>query len=260
MKRTIKIVTFNIRCVWKGGDGKNNFIHRAGMVYEKILNEQPDVILFQEVRQEHLKLLERMLPEYMFIGHFREEDYSGEGLYTAILKEKIQLIGFEGYWLSPTPYAAGSRFEKQSGIPRICITLKLRDKVTNNVFRAVNVHLDHISDEARIEGIRLVLETVCERNSEDNIPTLIAGDFNAEPESDTISFCKNYNRFNIYDTTSEIKTTFHGWGREDEKIDYIFVTESIKNSVKSVYIWDDCDDGIYLSDHYPICLEFDAEN
>ena len=195
MERAISVVTFNIRCVWKNGDGKNSFVHRAGMVYDKIINELPDVILFQEVQEEHLKLLERMLPEYMFISHFRDEEYAGEGLYSAILKEKIQLVGFESYWLSPTPYVAGSRFKKQSEIPRICITLKLRDRLTNNLFRTVNVHLDHISDEARIEGIQLVLETVYDRNLTDDIPTLIAGDFNAEPESETIKFCENYNRF-----------------------------------------------------------------
>lgn len=260
MDKNLKVVTFNIRCVWKGyGDGINGFVHRAGMVYEKIMREKPDVIMFQEMRQEHLELLKRMLPEYTFIGHFRENDYTGEGLYTAILNERIQLLGFESYWLSPTPYVAGSRYENQSECPRICITLKLRDMVTGRVFRAVNIHLDHISDEARVEGIRQVFKTTGERNQIDDMPTIIAGDFNAEPDSDTISFCKNYDKFKVYEVTDKIAVTFHNWGQKAVKIDYIFATESIKNSVKSVYIWDDCDEGIYLSDHYPVCVEFEIE-
>ena len=261
MNRIFKIVTFNIRCVWKGdGDGINSFVHRAGMVYEKIMQEKPDLIMFQEIRSEHLELLKRMLPEYTFVGHFREVDYTGEGLYTAILNEKIQLLGFESYWLSPTPYVAGSRYENQSEYPRTCLTLKLRDIITGNIFRSVNIHLDHISDEARIEGIRQVLRITGERNRIDDIPTIIAGDFNAHPDSETMKFCKNYDKFKIYEITGEIDTTFHDWGKTSEKIDYIFITESIKNNVKAAYVWDDCDEDIYLSDHYPLCAEIDIKN
>lgn len=261
MGKDLKVVTFNIRCVWKGyGDGINSFVHRAGMVYEKILQEKADVIMFQEIREEHLELLKRMLPEYTFVGNFRDANYIEEGLYTAVLNERMQVLGFESYWLSPTPYVAGSRYENQSECPRVCINLKVRDMLSNKIFRVVNIHLDHISDEARIEGIQQVLKTTEERNQIDDMPTIIAGDFNAQPKSDTIRFCKNYDKFKFYEVTDKIAATFHNWGKKAVKIDYIFATESIKNSVKSVYIWDDCDEGIYLSDHYPVCMEFDIEN
>ena len=64
---TVKIVSFNLRCVWKG-DGINAFIFRAGMIYDKIMREMPDVLAFQEMSVDHLKLLQRMLPEYDFCG------------------------------------------------------------------------------------------------------------------------------------------------------------------------------------------------
>lgn len=55
MDKNLKVVTFNFRCVWKGyGDGINGFVHRAGMVYEKIMREKPDVIMFQEILQDIL--------------------------------------------------------------------------------------------------------------------------------------------------------------------------------------------------------------
>ena len=47
----MKILSFNIRCPWKDRDGKNDFIHRAGLIYDKIETEQPDVIAFQEVKR-----------------------------------------------------------------------------------------------------------------------------------------------------------------------------------------------------------------
>lgn len=40
------IVTFNIRYVYDDIDEINNFIHRAGFIYDKIGNEKPDIIGF----------------------------------------------------------------------------------------------------------------------------------------------------------------------------------------------------------------------
>lgn len=219
---------------------------------KKIMKEMPEVILFQEIRAEHLELLKRMLPEYDFYGHFREKDYSGEGLYTAVLKSRIQLLGLDSYWLSPTPYVAGSRFENQSEYPRICISTKLRDKKTGKIFKALNVHLDHISDEARIEGIKLILDRAAKERECEDIPFIIGGDFNAEPHSETIRYCNEYKKIELHDITDKIDTTFHDFGAAAIKIDYIYVTKNILPYVKSAGFWDDSNVGVYLSDHYPV--------
>lgn len=257
----ISFVTFNLRCVWKdnadNGDGKNSFIHRAGLIYEKINSEMPDIIAFQEVVSTHLNLLKRMLPEYDFYGQFRNDDFSGEGLYTAVRKERFQVLSFDSYWISPTPYLPGSRYQKQSGCPRICVTVKVREKMSGMIFRTFNIHLDHISDEARVLGMNCVLEKLGRYLEEDNIPFVIAGDFNAEPESEVIKTCNEYEKYKIFDVTEKIETTFHNWGTKSTKIDYIYVTEDIKKKVKSVGIWDDVHEGIYLSDHYPVCMTFE---
>ena len=44
----MKFVTFNIRCDF-GQDGANNFIYRRPLILEKIRQEKPDIIGFQEV-------------------------------------------------------------------------------------------------------------------------------------------------------------------------------------------------------------------
>ncbi len=254
-----KAVTFNIRCVWSDWDGKNAFIHRAGMVYDKILRELPDIIMFQEITEPHLKFLKRCLPEYEFYGHFRNDDFSGEGVFTAIKTDSVQVVGYDSYWLSPTPHVPGSRFENQSDCPRTCVVLTLRDIQTNKLFKSINVHLDHISDEARIEGIKLLLGNAAQSFESDNLPVMLAGDFNALPDSTTIEYCNEYDPLKLSDVTTDIETTFHNYGNGSLKIDYIYVSENIKNAVDNVYIWDDCNEGIYLSDHYPICMEFDID-
>ena len=95
----MKIVTFNLRCVYEKWDGINSFIHRAGLIYEKVNAEKPDIIAFQEVVGKSLEMLTKLLPEYLFLGHFRNADYSGEGVFTAIRRDEIEVLGFEDFGL-----------------------------------------------------------------------------------------------------------------------------------------------------------------
>ena len=177
----MKVVSFNLRCHWKSNDGINAFIHRAGFIYEKINQEQPDVIAFQEVKRHSRDLLEKMLPEYEFVGTFRDADYTGEGLYTAIRKDLYVFLGVEMFWLSPTPFVAGSRFKNQSPCPRICLVTKIRNKNTNEIFRMINLHLDHVSDEARMLGLDCIFKFLDKYEELEHIPMVMLGDFNALP-------------------------------------------------------------------------------
>lgn len=252
---TVKIVSFNLRGVWKG-DGINAFIFRAGMVYDKIMQEMPDVLAFQETAIDHLELLKRMLPEYVFCGQFRSENYTGEGLFTAIRKDAWDVIAYETFWISPTPYVAGSRFEDQSDCPRICVVTQIRHKKTGKMLRLYNIHLDHISDVARIKGIRCVFEKMEEFNRRLPLPSLVLGDYNAYPESETIRFCDDYQTTAMFDVTKDVPATFHAYGKCGIKIDYIYVTEELKRAFCASDIWADETEGIYLSDHYPLWAEF----
>lgn len=254
----MKTVTWNLRSVYIG-DGINGFIHRAGMICKKILDEKPEVIGFQEIIEETLPMMERMLPEYLFVGHFRNENYGGEGVFTAIRKDCIQLLGSEVIWLSPTPYVAGSRFEVQSMCPRICLMTQLRHKTTGVIFRVFNIHLDHESEEARVKGIECTLNFIKEYNNKMEYPLFLLGDFNAVPDSEVLKICDNFG--GLSELTGHIENTFHNYGGKvrdfEYKIDYIYISDSLKDKVKKTEAWTDILDGIYLSDHYPICTEID---
>lgn len=248
----MKIVTFNIRCPWKNCDGINDFIHRAGFIFDKINRETPDVIAFQEVSPDSCILLQKMFPEYDFFGSFREKGYTIEGLYTAIRKDGFSFMGSEVFWLSPTPFVVASRFENQSLCSRICLMTKVRNKQTNEVFRFYNVHLDHISKEARMLGLKCVFEFMNEYDKREKLPNVILGDFNAAPQDSVIQFACN--KMGLFDATKDIAVTYHEYGKTEEKIDYIFLSQEIQDRVGKVEIWQDNKDGIYLSDHYPVCL------
>ncbi len=262
MNNALKLVSFNLRCLWTG-DGINGFVHRAGRILDKIDTEMPDVICFQECTEKMRDFFLRHLPEYEFHYQGRNEDLNGEGLAFALRKDTIELITTDRFWLSPTPFVPGSRFEEQSTCPRICQIIMARMKKDNKVFRVYNNHLDHQSDKARILGITAVMERVKSDFLQFECPCFILGDFNAEPESEPIAYCNNYKEFPIVDLTKAVPRTFHQFGallNSDEatrKIDYIYCNSATAEKPHEVTVWDDEIHGIYLSDHYPLCLEIE---
>jgi exonuclease III len=43
------------------------------------------------------------------------------------------------------------------------------------------------------------------------------------------------------------------------KIDYLLTTADLAAACLAHGLWDDCIDGIYLSDHYPVWADFDLD-
>lgn len=251
------IVTFNIRYIYDGEDEVNNFVHRAGLIYKKISAEKPDVIALQEVTEPILDLFEKLFPEYLVVGNFKSADYTGAGVYVAVKKDKYQLLGFETRWLSDTPFVPGSCFEKFSSVPKSFIMTMLRHKESGRVFRLYNAHLDHLSDDARIMGMKKVFELVDEMNGKYSLPYVLLGDFNSVPDSRVVRFCDD--RQDMTDVTKNIEITFHGFGkREKSKLDYIYVSKEFNEAVTDVSVWDDQENGIWLSDHYAICMKMNV--
>ena len=261
---SLKVVTFNLRTLYDSPhDGINAFIHRAGLILETIDAEKPHVICFQEMGAQIRPFLKKYLVDYHIVGHGRLADYSGEGLGVAYRKDSMDLFELEQFWLSPTPQIPGSRFENQSECPRICIYATLKHKDMKTPIRFYNVHLDHQSDEARVFGIQQVLAKMKQDNSVLPYPTMVMGDFNALPDSQTIAFCKEGKIFPLVDITQEIGATFHDFGGTGKsplargtKIDYIFTDPETAKTAKRTYKWEHTKNGIYLSDHYPVCAEF----
>lgn len=255
----MKIVTFNLRCWWAEEDGINNFLHRLGLISERIHQDLPDVIGFQEVGARQYVYLERLLPEYTLVGQLRNADFTGEGLYVAARKETMQVLAHNTFWLSPAPYEPGSRFEEQSDCPRICNAVRLRHRESGTIFRVFNLHLDHVGEDARQKGMGCVLEEVTRLNRQSQFPSVILGDFNSKPGSEAINMCKRYQPYPVEDVTANINHTFHAYGTvENTKIDFIFMTKEFSSNVSATGIWDDKVHGIYLSDHYPVWADVDV--
>lgn len=250
----IKITTFNLRYAWDH-DGKNSFIYRADGILEKINTEMPDVICFQEGTDKNIPFLKRNLTDYNIVFNQRETDFSGEGLATAYRRDRLELLELKFFWLSETPEKPGSRFKEQSVCPRICQCLLFKRIMDGKLFRAYNIHLDHEGEGARTLGIKVVLEHIKEDVSRMPMPFFLMGDFNSTPESEAVSYCNGYADVPVTDLTSHIPFTYHEFGKKQDKIDYIFADRITAELPHSVTPWDDEANGVYLSDHYPVCLE-----
>lgn len=253
----MKIVTFNIRFIWSKDDGKNSFIHRAGMILDKISKEKPDVIAFQEITDKMVAFFANHLTDYIVLGHGRGEDYTGEGVFTAIRKDTVKLIGLEVFWMTDTPHIC-SMLENQK-IPRTCIVTVLKDKKTGKLFSVYNAHLD-LNNDVRLAEVKIISEKVKENQAKIKMPFVLLGDFNAEPTDAPILYLNNDFSEKIVDVTADLEYTFHAFNpveRHTNKIDYIYFDEKTAETVKKIVVWDDEIDGIYLSDHYPIAVDFE---
>ncbi|MBE5783653.1 MAG: endonuclease/exonuclease/phosphatase family protein [Clostridiales bacterium] len=240
----IQLATFNLRCP-NTGDGPNYWHYRAPRTLAKIREESPDVIGFQEVRDETITQIKHAMPEYTFIGYGRDATFFGESTRIAFKTDLFQLHGMDQFWLSDTPRIPATRFENQSSCNRICNWVKLMHLPTQKRFIFMNTHLDHIGDEAKMKGLQLVLDVAKKLQEEENLPIFIVGDFNFTPEDAPYPLIAE-NELN--DLTEGMAPTYHGFGKDrTEKIDYI-LTDLPKEQF-TMGRWHENNNGVFLSDH-----------
>lgn len=248
----MNIVTYNIRYAYRT-DKENSFVHRLGIILDTIREKAPDIICFQEATPENMGALRRCLaPDYTVLLTQREPGLTGEGLAVAYRQDKVSLYGLEVLWLSPTPHEIASKFPGQSKHSRICQKLLFKNEQTGNLFRVYNLHLEEISEVVREQLMALALSWM----GEETVPTILLGDFNSTPGNKVYAACREKG---LVELTEQIPVTFHGFGKRDPgyKLDYIWVASDVAQKVSTVKAWDQCVNGIYLSDHYPIAAEID---
>lgn len=253
MNANLSIATFNIRYD-NPDDAQNSFTNRLPFIAKKLKKESPLVVCFQELQPHMLASIEQALPDYNFIGCGREEGFRDERVTIAYNKNFVDILSIETFWLSDTPYIVGSRYDLQSICPRTCVAATLILREEGVAFRVYNTHLDHEEQEARIKGATAIINRMADDNKKCELPILFMGDLNAPPECDEIQLITSQKIVPLEDFTTQYDYTFHGFGDEEAfvKIDYIFGNDLV--SLNDVTLWDECNDGIYLSDHYPIAV------
>ena len=121
------------------------------------------------------------------------------------------------------------------------------------VFRVINTHLDHEGTEARRLGLGQILRHIDSATLFPDATVILMGDFNAPPDSVELQAFTAHPGY--VNAAADVGTTFHDFMRQPDgpQIDYIFLREF--GQVGHQEKWLEAEDGVYLSDHYPVCIE-----
>ena len=248
----ITIMSTNVRCYAPDDFFKKSWFYRADLIVDDINSVKPDIIGFQEVTFMHYDFLRKAMPDYDSEIAYRDEWVLSEGCPIFYRTDKYEKIDSGSFWLSETPEV----MSKDWGAAhyRICTYIILKDRATGREFVVFNTHLDHVSDEARINGIKVVLDKIAEFG---NIPAFLMGDLNAEPDTETIiSTRESFDDAHDIANQADEGPTYHAWGTKmyRERIDYVMISKG-DATVSEYRIVDNRHDGVYSSDHSSIYIK-----
>ena len=266
-----KIMTCNIRITGLEADApyaERVWENRRDLCVNTILKRKPDFFCLQEVIYDSYAYFKEKCKKYTSYGFAGPEmDPYTEG-YHFIGKnviffrtDKFEFVGSGCYWLSEDPLISGS-MSWETNRARHCNWVRLRDKRTGKEFRILDIHLDHISDAARREQIKIIVRE-CEQYSKD-FPQILCGDFNAGIKSAPIKY------IHAQDGWKEMYEDIHGMGeygytchaflgpnhksKSNRRIDFIFHRGNVQTL--SCDVVTDHVGNMYPSDHYFIEANF----
>lgn len=224
---------------------------RAALVTDYIRNSGADIICLQEVCQSQYEDLNASLSDiYSIIYYQRESGVNPEGL--AILYNKdFTLEESSRFWLSSTPDVESKDWGAAN--KRISVNAVLRHEDSGIMLNVFTVHLDHISELSRENGLSLILEKAAGYDC----PPLLLGDFNTDENSDCYALISSEMqdcRKVAPATDSGLTYQNFGYIKQTEDslpIDFCFADKAFK--VFEFEIKDEkAENGVYYSDHYAI--------
>lgn len=252
----ITVVSANVRCYNDGDKNERNWLYRGPLMAQTLIDTNADIIGLQEARKIQYECICSSLKGYGSFIDYRDSSEDPEGCPLFYNLSKFDLCSKGTFWLSETP----EKISKDWGAAcyRICSYAVLVRRSDGKKLAVFNTHLDHISEEARIKGIRLVLKKLIEFGG---MPCVIMGDLNDFENSETYRSATELFYDAKYRTQdSDSGATYQNWGTmpDHENIDYFLISkEGIDvlqyRVVRTTY------DGVYPSDHYPIKLKIELK-
>lgn len=255
--QNFSVMTYNLR-LDVASDGENVWSQRKDFLVAQIKFYEPDIFGTQEGLPHQLTYINDNLENYSFIGQGRDGFNKGE--YSAIFynTNKFELVEHHTFWLSETPHKVSKGWD--AAYIRICTYGLFKHKKSKENIWVFNTHLDNQGEEARNNGVILILNTIKGVNTK-KYPVLLTGDFNDLPESKLI---KNLKKSMI--DSREVSTTepfgsfgtFNGFKYCEpvvNRIDYIFISKPQKINVLQYGVLTDSKDMKYPSDHFPVFVK-----
>ena len=247
----LKVMTFNVRA-GVANDQENSWQYRRKAAADMILDQRPVVFGVQEAVDFQLDYFLEQCPMYQCVGVGREDGVNG-GEHMSVFYDttRIALLDWGTYWLSETPDVPSKGWD--AACKRTATWTLLKDLSCNKEFFFVNTHLDHIGQEARRNGLALIVERIGKMNP-DGFPMILTGDFNVCPDDPCLTDLRAM-MTDAWETAPEIDEgpTWHDWGKgtDTRHIDYIFYS-GFSKCTSLVRLTKSYDNMPFVSDHYPV--------
>lgn len=255
-RQSITMMSCNLRCLTPLDLGKRSWFYRADLLVDDIAAQAPGIIGFQESTRWQYAYMTDVLTGYGSVIDYRDDTLFSEGCPIFYKEDLYELVDKGSFWLSETPEVMSKDWG--AACYRICSYVILTDKSSGKDFVVFNTHLDHVSDEARIKGIAVVLDKIAQFGG---LPSVIMGDFNALENSKTYTAVTEHfddARYVAPETTDS--HTYQNWGdaASFRRIDYFMISKT-GFRVSCYAVVQPVHDGVYASDHCPIVLSLGLE-
>ena len=256
-----KVMTFNVRLSREESNPTNNWDNRKEVLVDQIERNNPDIIGFQEIEVKHINYFIENLEGYDFY-YFTIKDNPNQHSQAIFYKSnKFDCVNSGKFYLSETPDQYSKGWDANAY--RIAAFCTLKEKISGNTFNVYNVHLDHIGQEARVNGAQMVVDHI----NESGLPTILLGDFNAyetNPMYDVVTEDGGLEDVKYSaETVVNDTNTYNAWNQsarsKNPPIDFIFYTPG-DFEVESYQVLDEDlgrDQGIYASDHFAVVADIE---
>ena len=264
----LKIMTFNIR-YGTANDGENSWEHRQSILIEILKKHRPDILGTQESLDFQIEEIKTAFPNWKVFGLGRyhgielpdrpHEDMSGESCKILYDTTKFKLIDEGTFWHSDIPDVPGSMTWGNT-LPRITTWGIFQIKNRDKKFVVMNTHY-HWDEPYVTNTSSLIMEKW--RKIAADLPTILMGDFNLPPTSDTHKlFCGEsitsdlngefVDPWIMFEKLEQDEGTYNDFtgDKSGDRIDWILVTPRFK--VNDIQIIHDNINNKYPSDHFPV--------
>ncbi|MFT4094041.1 MAG: endonuclease/exonuclease/phosphatase family protein [Niabella sp.] len=258
-----RILSCNIRVALDEDEPKGyGWSARKDICLKIIKDKRPDIVALQEVLKVQADDLRNFFSAYQLFGFEGPEMDPHPTGYYGIAKNPIlfsakryELLTGGTYWLSETPLVAGSK-SWDTARARHANWIRIRERCTGKEFRVVNLHLDHVSETAKIRQAEMVAQESAQYMPD--FPQLLAGDFNSKFNSNVMDAIRNSNWKDSYETihgateagftTHEFKGERYEKGASKGRIDFIWYKGRAQPTGAAIVR--DSVNGKYPSDHF----------
>lgn len=256
----LKVMSFNILAGQDSDTGDHSWPSRKIACLAMLRQEMPEVAGIQEARRDQITCLAANMPEYAYTAQAVRD--AAASMHNMILyrKDRFSLLDSGVFWLSDTPGVMSKGWDGDQN--RCAVWVKLGENGSGKELFFFCTHLDHIGEQARLKGARLIVSQIKEIAGT-AASVFVVGDMNASyaaADSRRAQLQPFYDwmyaaRDSAFETTS--KMSYNALGERATQptwnIDHIFYRNV---AARKYRVLDGGGYGVtYISDHWPITLD-----